>query len=77
MKIINLGNGYINIAGKCVMSGKHYVIHRILIAHLNMWLNEDRMIQDALSEWSSDVRGFLLDGICPDARAKIEESFNG
>jgi len=76
MTIINLGNSYINIAGKCVMSGKHYVIHRILIAHLNMWLNEDRMIQDALSQLSADDRGFLLNGICPEARAKMEESFN-
>jgi len=76
MTIINLGNSYINIAGKCVMSGKHYVIHRILITHLNMWLNEDKMIQDALSQLSADDRGFLLDGICPDARAKMEESFN-
>lgn len=77
MKVIDLGSGYVNITGKCVMSGKDYVVHRILIAHINMWLNEGKMIQDALSQLSSDDRGFLLDGICPDARAKMEESFNG
>ena len=76
-KAIDLSSGYVNITGKCVISGKDYVVHRILIAHINMWLNEGKMIQDALSQLSADDRGFLLDGICPEARAKMEESLDG